>query len=85
METIPIGKKSIPNYLLAITKSEDDEIEIVARGQLISKAVDIVEIAKRTHQLKQKKISINSVILKDKNNGNERRVSQINIVLQKPK
>ena len=75
-----VGKKHVMNYVTALmTMAKDGKKEIIvsARGRNISKAVDVVEIARRKflEGLKIKKIEIGT----DEING--RRKSRIDIIL----
>lgn len=80
-----VGKKPIMSYVLAVVTqlASQSEVRVKARGQSISKAVDVVEIVKNKfmQDLKISKIDIGTDTLqteKDKIN-----VSRIEIVVKK--
>lgn len=61
---IYVGIKPFMNYVTAITiqfqKQNQEEVFVIARGKFISKAIDAIEVAKRTF-LKDDKIKITDV------------------------
>jgi len=84
---ILVGRKKVSTYVIAalrmLTHESLDEVIIKARGANIYKAVETALGVKRAlGSINIKSISINSEHLKD-NKGVERRVSAIEIVLQK--
>ncbi len=82
-----IGKKPTMNYVLAVVTQFNngmDEVSIKARGNAISKAVDVKEIVinKFLTNVKQKDISTASEELTNED-GTKSKVSSIQIVLTK--
>ncbi len=75
-----IGRKELSRYILATLKvlETSSEVKIKARGRLISRTVDIVEVVRKRFLpvAKIKKVEIGSV---EKDN---RRVSEIEIFLE---
>jgi len=82
-----IGRKPVMNYVLAcitLYHGGAKEVYIKARGQAISRAVDVVEIARRRFlpDVKVKKIEIGTVQLPALEGGNTTtNVSTIEITL----
>lgn len=84
---IYIGKKPTMNYVLAVVtqfNSGIPEVAIKARGNAISKAVDVKEIIMNRFlpNLKEKSIKTSSEELTNED-GSRSKVSAIQIVLQK--
>lgn len=92
-DSIFIGNKPFLNYVSSIThqfnKNNRTEITVKARGKFISKAVDVVEVARRRFMktpLEIKDIKIGTEAYTEKNSeGKEKRVnvSTIDITLSK--
>jgi len=89
---IYIGNKPYNTYawalLTQISNEKFEETIIVARGRFISKAVEVVELAKEKlsnigGNFKIKNIEIGSEKLDEKNGGGKRNVSMIKITLSK--
>lgn len=92
---IYIGDKPFANYILSlftqISKKDQKETKVIARGKFISRAVDVVEMAKRRfsegeNKIKDIQIKIGSESLKKREkDGRERdiHVSSIEITLFK--
>jgi len=82
IETVLIGKKPIANYVSYIASRKADKLKVKARGKLITKAVDVVEVLKRRmiSSLKVDKIELGTEELRDKE-GQIRRVSTIEIII----
>ena len=83
---IYVGNKPIMSYVLAIItqfQSKTEEVQVKARGRVISKAVDVVEFVKNKFikDLKIKNISIGTEQVSGERG--EVNVSVINIVLTK--
>ena len=85
--SVLIGRKPVMNYVLAcitLFHGGAKEVYIKARGQAISRAVDVVEIARRRFlpDVKVKKIEIGTVQLPALEGGNTTtNVSTIEITL----
>lgn len=85
--TILIGHKPLMSYATAIVMQVNTggkELSVKARGRVISKAVDVVEVTRRRFfdgKLDVKGIEIGTEILGDE--GNSRNVSTIEIKLVK--
>jgi DNA-binding protein Alba len=82
-----IGRKPVMAYTLAVMTSlrdEGDEVALMARGNAISKAVDVAEVVRNQflEGLKVKEITIGTEQL-DSDDGTTRNVSNISIVLYK--
>lgn len=62
--TVYIGMKPFMNYVTAVTKQfkdlGQDEVFVVARGKFTSKAIDAVEVARRTF-LKEENIKVENI------------------------
>lgn len=85
--TILIGKKSVMAYVLAVVSqfnNGSDFVKIKARGQLISRAVDVAEIVRHRFlaSAHAKEIKINTEELQSED-GTMSKVSSIEIVLVK--
>lgn len=92
-----IGQKPFMNYVTAVvmqfTTKKQQEVKVIARGKFISKAVDVVEVAKNkflkgkdTVRVKEGGITISSEKFEKKEEGKEPRpisVSAIEIILEK--
>ncbi|MBI5223056.1 DNA-binding protein Alba [Candidatus Micrarchaeota archaeon] len=85
--TVFIGKKGTMGYVLALVTQFNNgapEVVIKARGKLISKAVDVVEIFRNrfmaTTKLKAINISTEELTSED---GSKSKVSAIEIIVQK--
>ena len=83
---VRIGKKSSMNYISAcvtLFNNGKDRIIVRARGKVITKAVDVVEMLRRSFikQLKVKSISLGSdeIII----DGKDVKISIIEIILEK--
>ena len=87
---ILVGSKNVMSYVLAcVTLFSKGAIEVVikARGRLISRAVDVSEVAAKRfleNQVAVKDIKINSEEFENKE-GKQVRVSTIEITLEKTK
>jgi DNA-binding protein len=84
-----VGKKPVMNYVVAcmtIFNSGADTITVKARGRAISKAVDVVELIRRSFlkDLEIKSISIGTQELISQD-GRKSNVSTIDIVITRPK
>ncbi|MBS7642479.1 MAG: DNA-binding protein Alba [Candidatus Bathyarchaeia archaeon] len=84
-----VGKKPVMNYVVAcmtIFNSGADSITVKARGRAISKAVDVVELIRRSFlkDLEIKSISIGTQELISQD-GRKSNVSTIDIVIARPK
>jgi len=85
-----IGSKPFMNYVTAVvmqfTTKDINEVVVSARGKFISKAVDIVEVARRRF-LKEKNIQIKSIGINSEEfvnkEGKKITVSTMDIVLAK--
>ncbi len=87
--SIFIGNKPFMNYVtgvvMQITTKNAPEVIVKARGKFISRAIDVVEVARKrflADQVKIKEIRIDSEEFKNKE-GKDVRVSTIEIVLAK--
>ncbi|MFH0848909.1 MAG: DNA-binding protein Alba [archaeon] len=86
-DTILIGKKPVMAYVTAVMmhfQSGSNELTVKARGQAISRAVDVVEVVSRrfmTDKLNIKDISIGTELLGE--GDDVRNVSTIEIKIQK--
>jgi len=86
-----IGIKPFMNYVTGVVmqfkNKAQDEVIVSARGKFISKAVDVVEVARRTFlkddNIKIKDIKISSEQFENKE-GKRIYVSSIDIILVKP-
>jgi len=87
MNTILIGQKPLMSYATAIVmqiNSGSKELSVKARGRVISKAVDVVEVCRRRFfegKLEIKDVSIGTEVLGEE--GQTRNVSTIEIKLEK--
>ena len=86
-DTIFIGKKEVMDYVLAVVTQfgqGSGQVIIKARGQAISRAVDVAEVVRHRFMpdLKVKTIGIGSEELTSED-GRKRKVSTIEIVLAK--
>ncbi len=84
--TVFIGRKPVLNYVLAcmtLFKSGHEEIIIKARGQSISRAVDVVEVLKNRFMPKAEviDIQINTETLENEDRGPSN-VSTIDITVK---
>ncbi len=81
-----VGKKSTMGYVLAVVTQFNSypEVTVKARGKLISRAVDVVEIVRNRFMptCKVKDIAIKTEELTSED-GSKSKVSAIEIVLQK--
>ncbi len=85
-----VGVKHFLNYIKSITfqftKSENDEVTIIARGKQITKAVDLAEVMKKK-QVDGKNISVKKIKIgsesKKSDTGKIINVSTIEITLTK--
>ncbi|MEM2740162.1 MAG: DNA-binding protein Alba [Candidatus Bathyarchaeia archaeon] len=84
-----VGKKPVMNYVVAcmtIFNSGADLITVKARGRAISKAVDVVELIRRSFlkdlEIKFINIGTQELISQD---GRKSNVSTIDIVISRPK
>lgn len=82
-----VGKKSVMSYVLAVITQFNNgaaEVEIKARGKVISRAVDVAEIVRNRFmpdaKLKEIKISTEELTSED---GSKSKVSSIEIALTK--
>jgi DNA-binding protein len=85
--TIFIGKKGTMGYVLAVVTQFNNgtpEVVVKARGKLISKAVDVVEIFKNRFMptINLKKINISTEELTSED-GSKSKVSAIEIIIAK--
>ncbi len=87
--SIFIGDKPFMNYVTSVvvqfTTKEAEEVIVKARGKFISRAVDVVEVARKRFledKIDVKQININSEEFKNKEDK-EVRVSTIEITLEK--
>jgi len=83
-----IGKKPVMNYVLAVItlfQGTTGEVVVKARGQAISRAVDVVEIVRRRfiQDLKVKEVRIGTVQLPGLEGRGPANVSTMEIVLTK--
>lgn len=79
-----VGKKPIKAYILAsvLALSKTPKLVLKARGKLITKAVDLAEILKRTENVKVEAINFGSETVSTKDNR-QKTVSTIEIILVK--
>lgn len=87
--SIFVGAKPFMNYVTGIvmqfTTKNEQEVLVKARGKFISRAVDVVEVARNRFlegQIDIDRIGVNSEEFKNKE-GKDVRVSTIEIVLKK--
>lgn len=84
-----VGKKPTMNYVLATTLplAEGRKVVLKARGRAIAKAVDVVEVVRRrfVQNAVIEKINIGTEEGRVGNDGRQRNVSTIEIVLSQPK
>ncbi|MEM4495445.1 MAG: DNA-binding protein Alba [Candidatus Caldarchaeum sp.] len=84
-----VGRKPTMNYVLATTLplAEGRRVVLKARGRAIAKAVDVVEVVRRrfVQNAVVEKISIGTEEGKVGNDGRQRNVSTIEIILSQPK
>jgi len=84
---IYIGKKPVGNYVIVVATNlhKEGSITVKARGRSISKAVDVVELARRSlaKDAKIESIEIGTEELEDKESGKVVHVSTIAIKLVK--
>jgi len=84
--TVYIGKKGTMGYVLAVVTqfNTNPEVTVKARGKLISRAVDVVEIVRNRFMPTCK---IKDIIIKTEEltseDGSKSKVSAIEIILQK--
>ncbi len=84
--TVYIGKKGTMGYVLAVVTqfNTNPEVVVKARGKLISRAVDVVEIVRNrfmpTCKIKDILIKTEELTSED---GSKSKVSAIEIILQK--
>ena len=86
--TVLIGKKPVMNYVVAcltFLNSGAKQVTVKARGRVISRAVDTVELLRRTFAkgLQIKNIDIGTEEI-ERAEGQRANVSTIEIVLEKP-
>ena len=94
--TVYIGTKPFMNYVTAVvmqvTTRDHKEMKVIARGKFISKAVDVVEVARNRFLEGKNKVSVKHIEIgseqfnRKEENGKERTVSvstiEITIVKQ---
>ncbi|MEM0384661.1 MAG: DNA-binding protein Alba [Candidatus Caldarchaeum sp.] len=84
-----IGKKPTMNYVLATTLplAEGKRVVLKARGRAIAKAVDVVEVVRRrfVQNAVVEKVNIGTEEGRVGNDGRQRNVSTIEIILSQPK
>lgn len=84
-----VGRKPTMNYVLATTLplAEGRRVVLKARGRAIAKAVDVVEVVRRrfVQNAVVEKINIGTEEGKVGNDGRQRNVSTIEIILSQPK
>lgn len=85
--TVYVGKKGVMGYVLAVVTQFNNganNVTVKARGKLISRAVDVVEIVRHRFMpdAKVKKIDIKTEELTSED-GSKSKVSAIEIILQK--
>lgn len=84
--TVYVGKKGTMSYVLAVVTQFNNSADVVvkARGKLISRAVDVVEIVRNrfmpTCKIKDILIKTEELTSED---GSKNKVSAIEIILQK--
>ncbi|MEM0440156.1 MAG: DNA-binding protein Alba [Candidatus Caldarchaeum sp.] len=84
-----VGRKPTMNYVLATTLplTEGKKVVLKARGKAIAKAVDVVEVVRRrfVQNAVIEKINIGTEEGRVGNDGRQRNVSTIEIILSQPK
>mgnify|MGYP000074027572 FL=1 len=84
-----IGKKPTMNYVLATTLplAEGKRVVLKARGRAIGKAVDVAEVVRRrfVQNAVVEKVNIGTEEGRVGNDGRQRNVSTIEIILSQPK
>lgn len=84
-----VGRKPTMNYVLATTLplAEGKKVVLKARGKAIAKAVDVVEVVRRrfVQNAVIEKINIGTEEGRVGNDGRQRNVSTIEIILSQPK
>ncbi|MDJ0271371.1 MAG: DNA-binding protein Alba [Candidatus Caldarchaeum sp.] len=84
-----VGRKPTMNYVLATTLplAEGKRVILKARGKAIAKAVDVVEVVRRrfVQNAVVEKINIGTEEGKVGNDGRQRNISTIEIILSQPK
>ncbi|MCS6783985.1 MAG: DNA-binding protein Alba [Candidatus Caldarchaeum sp.] len=84
-----VGRKPTMNYVLATTLplAEGRKVILKARGKAIAKAVDVVEVVRRrfVQNAVIEKINIGTEEGRVGNDGRQRNVSTIEIILSQPK
>jgi DNA-binding protein len=84
-----VGKKPTMNYVLATTLplAEGKRVVLKARGRAIAKAVDVAEVVRRrfVQNAVVEKVNIGTEEGRVGNDGRQRNVSTIEIVLSQPK
>ena len=84
--TVFIGRKPVLNYVLAcmtLFKSGQEQVLVKARGQSISRAVDVVEVLRNRFMpnVNVTEISIGTEVLQSEERDQPSNVSTIEIVL----
>jgi DNA-binding protein Alba len=84
-----VGKKPTMNYVLATTLplAEGKRVVLRARGRAIAKAVDVAEVVRRrfVQNAVVEKVNIGTDEGRVGNDGRQRNVSTIEIILSQPK
>jgi len=84
-----VGKKPTMNYVLATTLplAEGKRVVLKARGRAIAKAVDVAEVVRRrfVQNAVVEKVNIGTEEGRIGNDGRQRNVSTIEIILSQPK
>jgi DNA-binding protein Alba len=84
-----VGKKPTMNYVLATTLplAEGKRVVLKARGRAIAKAVDVAEVVRRrfVQNAVVEKVNIGTDEGRVGNDGRQRNVSTIEIILSQPK
>ncbi|MEM4280825.1 MAG: DNA-binding protein Alba [Candidatus Caldarchaeum sp.] len=84
-----VGKKPTMNYVLATTLplAEGKRVILKARGRAIAKAVDVVEVVRRrfVQNAVIEKVNIGTEEGRVGNDGRQRNVSTIEIIVSQPK
>jgi DNA-binding protein Alba len=84
-----VGKKPTMNYVLATTLplAEGKRVVLKARGRAIAKAVDVAEVVRRrfVQNAVVEKVNIGTEEGRVGNDGRQRNVSTIEIILSQPK
>jgi DNA-binding protein Alba len=84
-----VGKKPTMNYVLATTLplAEGKRVVLKARGKAIAKAVDVAEVVRRrfVQNAVVEKVNIGTEEGRVGNDGRQRNVSTIEIILSQPK